>query len=99
MTTKDVRITDSVHVKDSIRVRETADTVWMERWQTVWRERTLYDTVKEVRTDTLAIVRTDTVEKTVEVPTVWSKAGWITAAVLILVIMAYILIKTLFKQH
>lgn len=48
-----VERTDSVWVYDSIHVRETPDTVWLERWHKSVRERTLRDTVYRVLTDTV----------------------------------------------
>lgn len=45
---------DSVHMIDSVYIRERSDTVFVERWHTMYKE------VK--RTDTLLVYRTDTVQ-------------------------------------
>lgn len=95
-TLREIRTTDSVVVRDSIFVRVAADTVTMERWRTLWRERTLHDTVIVRTTDT--VHETSTVEKLVEVPKKGSSTGWLVAIVLFLVIVVYILIKTLLKR-
>lgn len=97
VATEDVRVTDSVFIHDSIYIHEKGDTVREIRWRTCWRERTVYDTVVERTTDT--IVRTETVEKVVEVPKKGGNAGWAVAVSLFLLIIVYILIKTLLKQH
>lgn len=97
VATEDVRVTDSVFIHDSIYIHEKGDTVREIRWRTCWRERTVYDTVVERATDT--IVRTEAVEKVVEVPKKGSNAGWAVAVSLFLLIIVYILIKTLLKQH
>lgn len=36
---------DSIHVLDSIHVRETADTVWLTRWRVEYRDRVRIDSV------------------------------------------------------
>jgi len=45
---------DSVHVHDSIYVREKGDTVFVDRWHTKYRDRQ--------RTDTMYVARTDSVQ-------------------------------------
>lgn len=84
--------TDSVHVHDSIYVREAGDTVFIDRWHTRWRDRTVHDTVKEHSTDT--VVLTETVEKLVEVPRKGGNAGWTVALTLLAVITIYLFLKT-----
>ena len=51
---------DSVHVRDSVFVREKGDSVYIykEKWNT--KIVTIYDTVKEKSRDTVRVTRTDT---------------------------------------
>ena len=44
---------DSIYLHDSIHIRETADTVLIERWHTRWRERIITDTLMVVQRDTI----------------------------------------------
>lgn len=44
---------DSIYLHDSIHIRETADTVLIERWHTRWRERVVTDTLMVVQRDTI----------------------------------------------
>lgn len=44
---------DSVHVTDSIFVREKGDTLYMERWHTKYIEKLRVDTLYECKTDTV----------------------------------------------
>ena len=85
------RTTDSVHIHDSIYVREGGDTVWMTRWRTCWRDRVVHDTVRERITDTVRETKTE--QTVAEVPTKGGKAGWVVAIALFLLILVYILIK------
>ena len=55
---------DSIHVLDSIYIKDRGDTVWIERWHTKYVERLLTDTLIEHRTDTVSVP----VEVQVEVP-------------------------------
>ena len=96
-TVKETRTTDSVHIHDSIVIREGGDTVWLTRWRTQWRERIVHDTVHERLTDTIHETKTE--QTVVEVPTKGSDAGWIVAIALFLLIVVYILIKCFFRQH
>lgn len=88
---RETRTTDSVHIHDSVYIREGGDTVYMTRWRTMWRDRLIHDTVHEHTTDT---IRETKMEQTVvEVPKKGSNAGWIVAIALFLLILVYILIK------
>ena len=95
-TVREIHTTDSVYIRDSIYVREGADTVFLTRWRTVWRDRIVHDTVRERTTDTIRETRC--VEKVVQVPTKGGSAGWAVALALMLLIVVYILIKTLLKR-
>lgn len=55
---------DSIHVRDSIYIKDRGDTVWIERWHTKYVERLRTDTLIEHRADTVAVP----VEVEVEVP-------------------------------
>lgn len=44
---------DSIHVRDSIYVRERGDTVFIDRWHTFYKDRILRDTMYVNRTDTI----------------------------------------------
>lgn len=94
---RETRTTDSVYIHDSIYIREGGDTVYMTRWRTKWRDRIVYDTVHEHTRDTILTVRN--VKRVVKVPGKGAYSGWITAAALMLLIVVYVLIKTLLKQH
>lgn len=92
---RETRTIDSVHIHDSVYIREGGDTVYMTRWRTMWRDRIVHDTVHEHTTDTIWEMKTE--EKMVQVPTKGSNAGWIVAMAQFLLIVVYILIKTLLK--
>ena len=95
-TLREIHTTDSVFIHDSIFIREGGDTVVRERWRTCWRDRIVHDTVRERVTDT--IHETNTIEKVVQVSKKGSFTGWLVAIVLFLIIVVYILIKTLLKR-
>ena len=46
---------DSIHVHDSVTIREKGDTVMIEHWRTQWRDRLLRDTVYRSRIDTIQV--------------------------------------------
>lgn len=46
---------DSIHVRDSIYVREKGDTIVLDRWHYEYVEKTLYDTVYISRTDSIPV--------------------------------------------
>ena len=50
---------DSIYVKDSIYIREKADTVYITRWRTEYKE--------ALRVDTFLVQRTDSINSVVEV--------------------------------
>jgi hypothetical protein len=83
---------DSIHVMDSIFVREKADTIWITKWRTEYRE--------ALRVDTFFVCKTDSVTNVVEVEkplTSWQKfklnsAGWI-LGIFIVCLVIYILYK------
>lgn len=56
---------DSIHIHDSIYIRDKGDTVWVERWHTAWREKLRIDTLWQSRVDSIAVPYE--VEKVVEV--------------------------------
>lgn len=91
------RTTDSVFIHDSVYIREGGDTVYITRWRTCWHDRIIHDTVYDHRTDTIYQSRTE--EKTVEVKAKGGNTGWAVAVALFLLILVYILIKTLLKHH
>ena len=95
--TENVQVADKEYVHDSIYIYVKGDTVRETFYRILWRERAVHDTVIERVTDT--IVKTETVEKAVEVPKKGGNAGWAVAVSLFLLIIVYILIKTLLKQH
>lgn len=88
---------DSVHVTDSVYVLITAEKVTETRWRTQWRERTVHDTLRIHTTDTVFV--TQTVEKLVEAPAKGGGAGWGAALALFVLIVVYMLIKSLFKPN
>lgn len=47
-------VTDSVYKHDSIYIRQSGDTVLIEKWHTVWQNHTAYDTLYKSRMDTIA---------------------------------------------
>lgn len=46
---------DSIHIHDSVTIREKGDTVMIEHWRTQWRDRLLRDTVYRSRTDSVQV--------------------------------------------
>ncbi|MGX8694951.1 MAG: hypothetical protein ACSW8D_01075 [Prevotella sp.] len=47
-------VTDSVYKHDSIYIRQSGDTVLIEKWHTVWQNHTAHDTLYKSRVDTIA---------------------------------------------
>jgi hypothetical protein len=47
---------DSIHILDSVFVREKNDTVYLTRWKTVYKEHLKTDTIVEVRVDSINTV-------------------------------------------
>ena len=92
-----IYIVDSVFVHDSIYIRESNDTIILERWRTKWRERIVHDTVVERVTDTIR--ETEYVERIVEKNSSIGKSGWIVAVILFLLIIIQTFIKTLLNKH
>lgn len=46
---------DSIYLHDSTYIKETGDTVWVEKWHTRWRERMLTDTIYRSKVDSVAV--------------------------------------------
>lgn len=46
---------DSIHVHDSVTIREKGDTVMIEHWRTEWRDRLLRDTIYRSRVDSVQV--------------------------------------------
>lgn len=46
---------DSIHVHDSVTIREKGDTVMIEHWRTQWRDRLLRDTIYRSRVDSVQV--------------------------------------------
>ena len=46
---------DSIHVHDSIHVREKGDTVFIDRWHTEYKDRLVHDTVYIEKTDSVQV--------------------------------------------
>lgn len=46
---------DSIHIHDSVTIREKGDTVMIEHWRTQWRDRVQRDTVYRSRTDSVQV--------------------------------------------
>ena len=46
---------DSIHIHDSVTIREKGDTVMIEHWRTQWRDRLQRDTVYRSRTDSIQV--------------------------------------------
>ena len=77
---------DSIYLHDSIHIRETADTVLIERWYTRWRERIITDTLMVVQRDT--IPQPYPVEVQVERQLTWWQQTRLHLANLVLVALA-----------
>lgn len=90
---------DSIHIHDSIYVRENGDTVFVDRWHTIYRDK--------LRTDTMYVSRTDSV--LVQYPvekelTKWQKVkmelgGWVFGAIVLfsMVIVGWMVFKRMKK--
>ena len=50
-------VTDSVFKHDSIYIRQSGDTVLIEKWHTVWQNHTAHDTVYKSRVDSVTVTR------------------------------------------
>lgn len=59
-------VRDSIHVKDSVIVREKADTMYITQWRTIYRE--------SLRVDTFFVQRVDTLNTVTEVEKKLTKA-------------------------
>ena len=46
---------DSIHIHDSVTIREKGDTVMIEHWRTQWRDRCQRDTIYRSRTDSVQV--------------------------------------------
>ena len=46
---------DSIHIHDSVTIREKGDTVMIEHWRTQWRDRLLRDTIYRSRVDSVQV--------------------------------------------
>ena len=66
-------IRDSIHLRDSVFVKEKGDTVWIEKWHTAIRDRWRVDTVYRSRTDTL-VSMTEHVKEVKKPLTWWQEA-------------------------
>ena len=89
---------DSVFVKDSVFVREKADTVYVTRWRTEYRE--------TLKIDTLQVLRVDSINTVVEVEKKLTKiqqlkmdvgAGVLYAVPILIAVGLYILYRKLKK--
>lgn len=47
---------DSIHILDSVFIREKNDTVYLTRWKTIYKEHLKTDTIVEVRVDSINTV-------------------------------------------
>lgn len=91
-------VRDSVFRYDSIHVKETGDTVWVEKWHTLtkWQER--HDTVYQATHDT--IPEPYPVEKKVEVekPLTWWQRVRLTLGDIALILGGIILLAFIVKE-
>lgn len=46
---------DSIHIHDSVTIREKGDTVMIDHWRTQWRDRLQRDTIYRSRTDSVQV--------------------------------------------
>jgi len=46
---------DSIHIHDSVTIREKGDTVMIEHWRTQWRDRLKRDTIYRSRVDSVQV--------------------------------------------
>ena len=46
---------DSIHIHDSVTIREKGDTVMIEHWRTQWRDRLQRDTIYRSRVDSVQV--------------------------------------------
>lgn len=60
-TVKEVELQqDSIYIRDSVYIREKADTVYVTRWRTEYKE--------ALRVDTLRLVQRDSIQNIVSIP-------------------------------
>lgn len=90
--------TDSIHIIDSVIIKERGDTVWMEKWNTKCVERIHFDTIYRRFADTLVVERvvTQPAERYVPKSLIWLLV--ITGGFTLLVVGRFV-VKLVLKYH
>lgn len=89
---------DSIHIHDSVHVKEKGDSVWEERWHTEYIEKLLTDTIYQTTHDTIP----KPYQVTKEVPAQlswWQKTRLYIANALLIAIVIYLLYYFIFKRR
>jgi len=88
---------DSIYVHDSIHVRETGDTVRIERWHTRWRDRWRYDTIYIASHDT--VPRPYSVEVEVPARLTWWQHIRVALGDVVLWVLGLWVVGWIWKKH
>lgn len=89
-------IRDSIYVHDSTYVRESGDTVTIERWHTAWRDRIVRDTIYQSKHD--SIPYPVEVTKEVPAPLTWWQQARLHMANVVLYLLLIILALKIYKM-
>ena len=90
-------VTDSVYKHDSIYIRQSGDTVLIEKWNTVWQTHTAHDTVYKSRVDTIAKPYPVVKEVPAEL-TWWQKTQMYAGDALLLLVVAVLVFLVVRKR-
>ncbi len=90
-------VTDSVYKHDSIYIRQSGDTVLIEKWHTVWQNHTAHDTVYKSRVDTIAKPYPVVKEVPAEL-TWWQKTQMYAGDALLLLVVAVLVFLVVRKR-
>lgn len=89
---------DSIHIHDSVHVKEKGDTVWVERWHTKYKEKVLTDTIYQATHDTIPKPYPVTKEVPAQLSW-WQKTRLYIANALLIAIVIYLLYYFIFKRR
>ncbi len=88
---------DSIHIHDSILVKEKGDSVWVERWHTKYMEKVFTDTIYQAKHDTIPKPYPVTKEVPAQLSW-WQKTRLYIANILLMLIGLYLLYLFILKK-
>lgn len=89
---------DSIHIHDSVHVKEKGDSVWVERWHTKYIEKVLTDTIYQATHDTIPKPYPVTKEVPAQLSW-WQKTRLYIANILLMLIGFYLLYLFILKKR